>query len=170
MRGGDDEAFDQLLPLVYDELHRVARGVLRDEHGTGALDATALVHEVYLKMADQAEVDWQGRAHFFCLAARAMRQVLVDHARKRKAQKRGGDWRRTTLSGKGLGTTMDLGELLDLDAALDQLDERQRCVVECRFFGGMTEEEVAEALGVSRRTVQRDWTKARAWLYATLYD
>ena len=170
MRRGDAEAFDQLMPLVYEELRRVAANVLREEAGTEALDTTALVHEVYLKMIGQTEVDWQNRAHFFCLAGRAMRQVLVDHARRRKAQKRGGGWRRTTLSGKGLGVTMDVDELLTLDDALDQLAERQRRVVECRFFGGMTEEEVAEALGVSRRTVQRDWTKARAWLNAALYE
>lgn len=173
VRGGDREAFDQLLPLVYDELRRVARGQLRRERPGHTLFPTALVHEAYLKLADQGEgVDWQGRAHFLAIASRAMRQILVDYARRKSAGKRGGDWERTTLTHRQLGVEVRLEDLLSLDAALDRLDRvdpRLRQVVEHRFFAGMTEEEVAEVLEVSARTVQRDWTKARAWLYKELY-
>lgn len=168
---GDRGAFDRLQPLVYDELRRIARRQLRRGRG-GTLHTTALVHELYLKMVDQDQVEWQGRAHFFGIAARAMRQILIDHARRRQAEKRGGDWNRTTLTNKHLGFGVALDELLALDAALDRLDgldPRLRQVVELRFFGGMTEEEVAEVLEVSPRTIQRDWAKARAWLYKELY-
>ena len=171
---GDTAAFDRLMPLVYDELRRLARYVLRGERAGHTLDTTGLVHEAYLKLAGQAQVDWHGRAHFFSIAARAMRQILVDHARRRQAQKRGGERERVTLSdGDALALDVDWAELLDLDAALHRLadlDERLHTVVEFRFFGGMTEEEVAGVLDVSKRTVQRDWRKARAWLYRELYD
>lgn len=169
---GDEEAFDELMPLVYDELRQLAKYHLRREHSAQAPQTTELVHELYLKLVDQAQIDWNGRAHFFTLAARAMRQILVDHARKRNAKKRGGDWDRTTLSDKPLATDPNWAELLALDDALDRLDAvdtRMRTVVECRFFGGMTEKEIAEVLDVSARTVQRDWVKARAWLYKELY-
>lgn len=172
VRDGDDEAFDQLMPLVYDELRQMAERHLRREQSAQAPRTTELVHELYLKLVDQAQIDWNGRAHFFTLAARAMRQILVDHARKRNAKKRGGDWDRTTLSDKPLATDPNWAELLALDDALDRLDAvdtRMRTVVECRFFGGMTEKEIAEVLDVSARTVQRDWVKARAWLYKELY-
>lgn len=173
IRDGDQEALDRLIPLIYGELKRVARAVLRREVREQTLQATALVHEAYMKLADQARVDWQSRAHFYAVASRAMRQVLIDEARKRKAEKRGGEWRRTTLDGKPIGLPEASEELLELDEALDRLnevDERLRKVVECRYFGGMTEEEIAEVLGVSKRSVQRDWVKARAWLYNELYS
>lgn len=172
VRDGDTDAFDRLLPLVYDELRQLARHELRDERAGHTLDTTALAHEAYLKLADQAQLDWHGRAHFFSIAARAMRQILVDHARKRQAQKRGGDREPTTLTNEHLAWDVSWDELLDLDAALrrlDDVDERLRQVVEYRFFGGMTEDEVADVLDLSTRTVQRDWKKARAWLYRELY-
>lgn len=166
---GDREAFDRLFPLVYDELRALAGRQLRRESPGHTLEATALVHEAYVKLAVPEGAGWSDRAHFFAIASRAMRQVLVDHARRRGARKRGGAWARTTLSGKPLGLDTDPEELLALDAALEGLEPRQRQVVEMRFFGGMTEEEVAEALGVSDRTVRREWVRARAWLYAALY-
>lgn len=172
-RDGDREAFDQLLPKVYGELRRVAERQLWRERQGHTLRATALVHEVYLKLVDQAQVEWQGRAHFLAVSARAMRQILIDHARRKAAEKRGGDWQRTTLgSGEGVGVEMSMEDLLSLDKALDDLEKlepRLRQVVEYRFFGGMTEQQIAEVLGVTTRTVQRDWVKARAWLYKELY-
>ena len=169
-RDGDPDAFDRLVPQVYDELRRLARHHLRQHRQS--LCTTELVHEAYLKLADHAEIDWQGRAHFFSIASRAMRQLLVDHARKRNAKKRGGDWQRTTLTTQHLGVSVAWNELIALDNALDRLDAvdtRLRKVVEYRFFGDMTENEVADVLDVSTRTVQRDWRKARAWLYDELY-
>lgn len=171
VREGDSGAFDRLMPLVYDELREIARRQLQKERPGHTLDTSALAHEAYLKLVGEA-VDWKNRAHFFVLTARAMRQILIDYARKRNAQKRGGDWTRTTLSPRHLRIDVQMGELLALDEVLDRLndlDERASRVVELRFFGGMTEDEVAEVLDVSTRTVQRDWKKARAWLYKELY-
>lgn len=173
IREGDSGAFDRLMPLVYDELRQIARRQLRGERSDHTLDTSALTHEVYLKLVGESEVDWENRAHFFVLAARAMRQILIDHARKRNAQKRGGNWTRTTLSSRNLRVEVQMGELIDLDEGLRRLheiDERASRVVELRFFGGMTEDEVAEVLDVSTRTVQRDWRKARAWLYKEVYS
>lgn len=167
---GDRAAFDRLFPLVYAELRAMADRQLRGEAVGHTLQATALVHEAYLKLAvPDGAAAWSDRAHFFGIASRAMRQVLVDHARRRRAGKRGGAWSRTTLSGKPLALDTDPEELLALDAALEGLEPRQREIVEMRFFGGMTEEEVAAVLGVSDRTVRREWVKARAWLYDALY-
>ena len=171
-RAGDREAFDRLMPLIYSELRRIAYRQLGREYREITLNASGLVHEAYLKLVDQADVDWQSRAHFLAVASRAMRQILIDQARKRKAEKRGGEWYRTTIAGKQLGFSVELEDLLDLDEALDrlsELDERLRKVVEYRFFGGLTEAEIAEVLGVSERSVGRDWVKARAWLYKELY-
>jgi len=171
-RDGDASAFDRLMPLVYDELKRMAGRELQHEQAAQAPSATALVHELYLKLVDQADLDWHGRAHFFTIAARAMRQILVDHARRRNAKKRGGDWQRITLVDHLLSDASKQNDLLALDAALNRLhtiSERMCSVVEYRFFGGMTEKEIAEVLEVSARTVQRDWVKARAWLYNELY-
>jgi RNA polymerase sigma factor (TIGR02999 family) len=171
-RAGDREAFDYLMPLIYNELRRIAHRQLGREYHPITLNATGLVHEAYLKLVGQIEVDWQSRAHFLGVAARAMRQILIDQARKRNAEKRGGEWHRTTIAGKQLGFSVELEDLLGLDDALDRLgrlDERLRTVVEYRFFGGMTEKEIAEVLGVSERSVNRDWVKARAWLYKELY-
>jgi RNA polymerase sigma factor (TIGR02999 family) len=168
-RGGDRLAVDRLVALVYSDLKQIARGQLRRERQDHTLDATALVHEAYMKLAGPAGLASQDRAHFLGIAARAMRQVLVDHARRVKAEKRGGGWSRTTLGGKAFTVDLEPEALLALDQAMDQLEERQRQVVELRYFGGLTEEEVAEVLEISERTVRRDWIKARAWLYRILY-
>jgi RNA polymerase sigma-70 factor, ECF subfamily len=173
-REGEPEALELVFPLVLEELRAVAAGRLRGEAAGHTLQPTALVNEAYLKLVASPEVDWRDRAHFLAVAARAMRQVLVDRARRRNADKRGAGARPTTLSGKGLleaGGGPSPEETLALDAALeklDRVDSRLRDVVELRFFAGLTDTEIAEALGVTRRTVQRDWTKARAWLYAEL--
>jgi RNA polymerase sigma factor (TIGR02999 family) len=169
LRDGAPGARDRLVPLVYADPARVAHRQLALEAPGHTLSTAALVHEAYLRLVDQMRAGWADRAHFFGIASRAMRQVLVDHARRRRAHKRGGAWSRTTLSGKPLSLDTDPEELLALDAALEGLEPRQREIVEMRFFGGMTEEEVAVVLGVSDRTVRREWVKARAWLYDALY-
>jgi len=166
---GDANALDRLLPLVYDELRRIAEAQLRGERPGHTLQPTALVHETYLKIAG-SDLSASNRAHFLAIAARAMRQALVDHARRRGRAKRGGGRRPVTLTGGSWSEEMDFDELLALDAALDELDARQRRVVECRFFAGMSEQEIAEVLDVNPRTVRRDWVKARAWLYRRLYE
>ena len=168
-RQGDGGALDQLMPLLYDDLRQLAQKQLRREHGERTLHATALVHEAYVKLSAGEGLQAGDRAHFFALAARAMRQVLVDQARKRKSAKRGGEWVRTTLSGGEQAVELDPDELIALDEALNELDERSRQIVELRFFAGLEELQVAELLGVSDRTVRREWTKARAKLYKRLY-
>jgi len=168
-RGGEPAALERLVPLVYEDLRRLARRQLGHEYGERTLNATALVHESYLKLGPGA-LAAADRAHFLAIAARAMRQVLVDHARDRNAAKRGGGlWERTTLTDGAWATEFDPAGLLAMDEALARLEPRQRQVVECRFFGGMEEQEIATALGVSERTVHRDWVKARAWLYRYFY-
>ena len=168
-REGEPAALDRLVPLVYEDLRRIARRQLGHEYGERTLNPTALVHESYLKLGGGAMVA-RDRAHFLALAARAMRQVLVDHARDRKAAKRGGGaWERTTLTDGAWVREFEPEGMLVLDEALAELEPRQRQVVECRFFGGMEEQEIAAALGVSERTVHRDWVKARAWLYRYFY-
>ncbi|MGD8494910.1 MAG: ECF-type sigma factor [Gemmatimonadales bacterium] len=169
VEAGDSGALERLLPLVYDELRHLAEIQLRRERAGHTLQPTALVHEAYMKLAG-GDLSISDRAHFLAIAARAMRQALVDHARRRDRAKRGGGLRPVTLTGGSWSETLDLDELLALDAALEELEPRQRQVVEGRFFGGMTEEEVATVLGVTRRTVRRDWVKARAWLYRRLYE
>jgi len=168
-RGGDRAAYDRLFALAYEDLRVVARKQLRGARDAEAVRTTELVHELYMKLADQAAPAYENRAHFYAIAARAMRQLLVDLARHRQAAKRGGDWARTTLSGKQVPAEVRLDEVLALDELLGRLDERQRQVVEYRFYGGLTEDEIAAVLGVSTRTVQREWMKARAWLYRELY-
>lgn len=162
-RAGDRAALDRVLPLLYDDLRRLARRQLARERGARAIQPTTLVHEAYLKLAGNAPraVD---RAHLLAIAAHSMRQVLVDHARERRAAKRGPGWIATTLTDGAWSTELDPAALIALDDALARLDPRQREVVECRFFGGLDDDEIAEALGVSVRTVRRDWVKARAWL------
>ena len=169
--GGDPEAMDALLPLVYDDLRQLAHRRLLFERRDHTLGTTALVHEAYVKLVDQTRVNWRGRSHFFGVATEAMRRVLVDHARKFLAQKRGGGLERVPLDEDKLAERVRAQELLALDEALrklEQIDERQCKVVMYRFFGGLTEEEVAELLGVTSRTVRRDWVKARGWLYREL--
>lgn len=169
VRRGQRDALDQLLPLVYEDLRLLARRQLGREHAPRTLHATGLVHEAYLKLAAGGGVEATDRAHFLAIAARAMRQVLVDHARRRRAARRGGEWAATTLTDGVQGIAFDPDEILALNEALEQLDPRQRQVVECRFFAGMEEQEIAVALDLSERTVRRDWVKARAWLYRLLY-
>jgi RNA polymerase sigma factor (TIGR02999 family) len=170
LRAGRREAFDQILPLVYQELRRTARRELA-VRPSDTLSTTALVHELYLKFSRAQSADWRSRAHFLAVAAVAMRHILVDRARRRTAEKRGGPYRNVSLD-EALTAADDQAEsLLELHDALDQLaelDQRLARVVECRFFGGMTEEETAEALGVTTRTVRRDWVKARGLLYQSL--
>lgn len=168
-RDGNREALDRIVSLLYDELRELARRQLRRERPGHTLGATGLVHEAWARLAG-ANVPAQDRSHFLALAARAMRQVLVDHARRNMAHKRGGSWKRTTLGDRlGSAESLDPEEIIALDAALESLEPRQRQVVECRFFGGMEEKEIAAVLGVTERTVRRDWVKARAWLYRELY-
>jgi RNA polymerase sigma-70 factor (ECF subfamily) len=165
---GDSSAADRLLPVVYDELRMLARSFLRRERADHTLQPTALVHEAYLKLIDQASTDWKGKQHFMAIAAQAIRRILVDHARAHRAAKRGGgDWRRITLQGVPNLTQHDDLDFERLDTVLSELaklNERQAKVVELRFFGGMSVEETAELLNVSERTVKGDWRFARAWL------
>ncbi len=164
---GEAGAFDQLMPMVYDDLHRIARHQLRRNQRGDTLNTTGLVHEVYLKMVDQSRASWQDRSHFFAISARAMRQIIVDYARQRLAAKRGGGQAHTDLDENRIAIEQQADWLVSLDQALGrmaQIDERLAQIVECRFFGGLTEEETATALGVSVRTVQRDWRRARGWL------
>ena len=171
LREGDAASFDQLFGIVYDELHRIAHHYLQRERKGHTLNTTALVHECYLNLVDQSDDGWRDRAHFYATAARAMRHILVDYARRRNAQKRGGKQHRVTLDERMAVTDMKAAELLHLNDALDQLTERSPRlgqVVEYRFFGGMKVEEIAEVLGTSVRTVHRDWTRAKAYLYRTL--
>jgi len=164
---GNPEALDELFPLVYDELRRMARRRMRGERSGHTWGTTALVHEAYLKLVDFDRIDWQDRTHFFAIASRVMRNVLVDYAVKRTAEKRGGDRDRVPLRDEDAAEEVDLANVLAVHQALTRLedvDERQARVVECRFFGGLTIEETSEALDVSPATVGRDWRVARAWL------
>lgn len=169
-RGGDAVARDRLFDMVYGDLRRIAHHQLDREETGHTLDTNALVHEAYLRLVDQTCVDWQDRAHFFAIAAQAMRRILVDYARRYHALRRGGGLRRVSL-GEEAAVAERSETLLALDEALERLaaiDRRLSEVVECRYFASFTEEETAEALGVTTRTVRRDWVKARAWLYLNL--
>ena len=170
-RSGEADALAQLFPLVYDELRRIAHRQLRREDAGHTLGTTALVHEAYLKLVDQTRVQWADRSHFFAVATQAMRRILVDYARRFRAEKRGGDRERVDLSDALLVAEDRADTLVALDDALvdlSKVDERLTRVVECRFFGGLTEEETAEVLGVTVRTVRRDWAKAKGWLHRAL--
>jgi RNA polymerase sigma factor (TIGR02999 family) len=170
LREGRRDAFNQILPLVYSELRRAARRELAIRP-SDSLSTTALVHELYLKFARADRADWRNRAHFLGVASVAMRHILVDRARRRSAEKRGGPQRHVTLDDNLTATETQAESLLELHEALDQLarlNERLARVVECRFFGGMTEQETAEALHIGVRTVRRDWIKARGLLYHAL--
>jgi RNA polymerase sigma factor (TIGR02999 family) len=171
LRSGRRESLDRLLPLVYAELRAIAHRQLAARDRGGTLQTTALVHEAYLKLIDQSHAQWKDRAHFLALASLAMRHVLVDRAKARLALKRGGEQRRITLDDEAIGADEQPEALLQLDEAMNRLAQvqpRLARVVECRFFGGLTEEEIAEALGVTVRTVQRDWAKARMLLRRAL--
>ena len=170
---GDDDAASHLLPLVYEELRARAAAHFRHQPADHTLQPTALVHEVYLKMIDQTAPQWKDRAHFLAVAATAMRQILIDHARASKADKRGGNWQRVGLEGENAAAGMSELDVLALDDALRQLatvDSRQARIVELRFYGGLSVDEVAESLGVSPRTVDMDWKMAKAWLSRALSE
>jgi RNA polymerase sigma factor (TIGR02999 family) len=172
-RAGDGSVVDQLLPLVYEELRGIAHRQLSRERPDRTLGTTALVHEAYLKLVDQTRAQWVDRAHFFAVAAGAMRRILVDYARRHQALKRGGAPAVVSLSDAALVAEERAEILVALDEALTRLaaiDPRMSRVVECRFFGGLTEEETAAALGVTPRTVQRDWVKAKGWLHHQLRE
>lgn len=165
---GSGDAPEKLLPLVYDELRRLAQGYLNNERAGHTLQATALVHEAYIRLVDWKNVSWQNRAHFFAVAARLMRKILVDHARARKAEKRGGTLQRLALDeavSYPTGRDLDLVDLDDALRSLEELDRLQGNIVELRFFGGLTIDETAHALSISPATVKREWTVAKAWLY-----
>ena len=177
-RSGHDDAAERLFATVYEELRRVARHQLRREREGHTLDTTALVHEAYFRLVDQTRTDWVDRAQFFAIASRVMRRVLVDHARRRRATKRGGARVAVTLGAADDSESVTLtvaderaGTLVAVDEALTRLAEREARlarVVECRFFGGLTDAETGAALGITERTVQRDWAKAKDWLYQEL--
>jgi len=170
-RGGDREALDSLLPLVYDELRRIARHYLQGERSGHTLQSTALVNEAYVRMVVQDFPQWQNRAHFFAVAAQLMRQILVDHARSHRASKRGGDVYKVTLDEaeeQPLATDIDIVALDDALKNLAEMDPQQSRVVELKFFAGLSIEDTAEVLGISSSTVKRDWVTARAWLYREL--
>lgn len=168
---GEPGALDRLVPAVQEELHRVARGYMREERSDHTLQATALVNEAYLKLVDQTRVTWKNRAHFIGIAARLMRRILVDHARQRAAKKRGGPDLRVTLAEDVAAPEDRSLDLIALDMALQKLaalEPRQSRVVELRFFGGLTREEAAEVLNVSLETIKRDWIAAKAFLFREL--
>lgn len=164
---GDPDALAELLPLVYGEMRRMAHRRMQGERPDHTLSTTGLVHEAYLKLVHLDRINWQSRRHFFAIASQAMRNILVDYAMKQKAQKRGGNWDRVALHDGDAKTEVDLSDVVAVHHALERLaamDERQVRVVECRFFGGLTMQETAEALDISPATVGRDWKMARAWL------
>ena len=168
---GDEGAFDRLMPLVYDEMRKIARRYMSRQRPDHTLQATALVNEAYLRLIDSSKVQWQNRAHFYAISAQLMRRILVDFARARTNQKRGGGAQKVVLD-EALTITSEPGaDLIALDDALNELaklDRRQSQIVELRYFGGLSEDETAEILDISARTVRRDWSLARAWLYRQL--
>lgn len=170
---GDRAALDELTPVVYDQLQKLARGQLRGERAGHTLEPTALVHEAFLRLGNYDRISWQNRAHFFSIASMTMRRVLVDYARQRRAAKRGGSAVAVTLAeSRTPGDSVDV-DLIALDEALSQLglqDPRQCRIVEMRYFGGLTHEEIAETLDVSLATVNRDWRVAKLWLRRALTD
>ncbi len=171
LANGEPQAMDHLLPVIYDELKRLAASQLRRERDAHTLGATALVHEAFLKLVDQRAVDWRGRSHFFGIAAQAMRRILVDHARRRTAGKRSRDQQVTLDEAAPIAADADSDEILGVHEALERLallDERQAKLVEMRYFAGFTLDEAAELLGISPATAYRDWAVARAWLQREL--
>lgn len=168
---GDKKAQDRLWDLTYDELRQIAQRHLLGERPDHTLSATALVHEAYMKLVGQQDIDWQDRAHFFGVASKVCRRILVDHARRRLAQKRGGKRGRVTLDPSMVAVSGQTDEILALNEALERLavlNERLASIVECRYFGGLSEEQTADVLGISVRTVRRDWVKAKGWLFTQL--
>jgi RNA polymerase sigma-70 factor, ECF subfamily len=167
-------ALDDLMPVVYEDLRHIAAGYMQRERPGHALEPTALVSEAYVRLIDQRRVKWQNRAHFFGVAASLMRRILVDYARRRRAERRGGDWKRITLSGVDLAAhepdRLDVLALHECLERLDAFDPQQARIVELRYFGGLTIAETAQVLAISEATVSREWTIAKAWLMAELSD
>ncbi len=172
LTGGNRDVVNQILPHIYDELRRLAGSYLRRERADHTLQPTALVHEAYMKLIDQKQVHWQNRAHFFGIAAQVMRRILMDHARKHTAEKRGGDADKLPLEEEILVVSHERsGDLIALDDALQalaQFDEQKAKIVELRYFGGLSIEETAEVMGVSVPTINRQWRMAKAWLHSEL--
>jgi RNA polymerase sigma-70 factor, ECF subfamily len=169
--GGNQAALDELYPLVYDELHRLARRYMSRERKGHTLQTTALINEAYVRLVDQRNVQWANRSHFFAISAQIMRRILIDHARRHAYAKRGGGARQVSLDETAAIALDDLSEFLRLDEALQslaELDPRRSRVVELRYFGGLNNEEIAGVLNISENTVIRDWNMARAWLYRQL--
>ena len=167
MVDGEQDAADRLMPLVFDQLHLLAERLLRRERAGHTLQPTALVNEAYVRMVGHNRIDWKGKTHFFAIGARNMRRILVDHARHRKRHKRGGEMQRIPLTDDLCVSNRNDEDILAIEEALnklEKLDPRQARMVELRFYGGLTVGEVAEVLGVSKRTVESDWTMVRAWL------
>jgi RNA polymerase sigma factor (TIGR02999 family) len=165
---GDREALDRLTPLVYDELRRIAHRFVRRERDGHTFETTALVNETYLRLVGGQKMEWQSRAHFFAVTAQVMRHILIDHARRRRYAKRGGEAQQVSLDETSAMTEVRAAELVALDDALDELakiDPRKSRVVELRYFGGLSLEETADVLEISMMTVRRDWRAAKAWLY-----
>ena len=170
-RNGEHTAFEKLVPIVYDELRRLARAFMRRQNPGHTLQTTALVNEAYLRLVDSDKVNWQSRTHFFAISAQLMRRILVDAARRKQSQKRGGDRLQVTLDERFDIPLENETDMVALDDALKRLaafSPRQSRIVELRYFGGLTEEQVAETMEISSRTVRRDWSLARAWLYREL--
>jgi RNA polymerase sigma factor (TIGR02999 family) len=170
---GDDSALAELTPLVYEELHRLAHHYMEGQRPDHTLQTTALVNEAYLRLADQTDPNWQSRAHFFAVAARAMRQILVSYARSQRSQKRGGGAVKVELDEAAVISPEQSQEIVDLHEALERLatlDSRKAQVVELKYFGGLNYDEMAEVLKISRVTVRRDWEFARLWLYTELHS
>ena len=170
-REGDKAALDRLVPIVYDELRRIAHRYVQHERDAHTLQTSALVNEAYLRFAGQRKVDWQNRAHFFAVTAQVMRHILIDHARRRRYAKHGGEVQQIPINDAAEMSLQRAGELIALEEALDQLaklDQRKCQVVELRYFGGLSLEETAEVLQISLMTVRRDWRAAKAWLYRSV--
>lgn len=175
LQGGNRAVLDKLFSLIYEELHARAHWQRAEWHGDYTLNTTGLVNEAYLKLIDKTQMSWESRAHFLSVVAKAMRHILVDYARRRRAEKRGGDVQKVSLEAMQLAvddmivmTEARADTIVALEEALARLakeNEREAQIVECRFFGGMTVKETAEALGISERTVKRDWAMAQAWLH-----
>lgn len=173
VRNGDREAYKQLFPIVYDNLRRIARNQLNQESNNHTLNKTALVHESYIKLIEYTDIDWQNRGHFYAIAAKAMRRILTDYARKKTAAKRGGGAAHLTLDEHTSDFNAQALELVGVDEALtelEKLNERLSKIVELHFYAGLSMEETGKVLGMSRSTVNRDWVKARTWLYGKLVD
>jgi RNA polymerase sigma factor (TIGR02999 family) len=172
-RDGDKAALDRLMPLVYNELRRIAHRYVQRERNGHTLQTSALINEAYLRLAGQRSVDWQNRAHFYAVTAQVMRHILIDHARRRRYAKHGGELQQVPIKDAAAMSMTRAAELIALDEALKELeefDQRKSSVVELRYFGGLSLEETAEVLNVSVMTVRRDWRAAKAWLYRWMKD